>query len=83
MQKVRAEHIKELTEARAAVERQIDILTSGRPYYGINRQVQIADVLKRLRATLRELEECIAAESGSDAAAAVEAAEEKESWRSN
>jgi hypothetical protein len=67
METARARHIKELTEARAAVERQIDILTSGRPYYGINRQVQIADVLERLRATLGELEECIAAESGAAA----------------
>jgi hypothetical protein len=69
METARARHIKELTDARAAVERQIDILTSGRPYYGINRQVQIADVLERLRATLAELEECLAAESGADASA--------------
>jgi hypothetical protein len=67
MEAARARHIKELTDARAAVERQIDILASGRPYYGINRQVQIADVLERLRATLDELEECLAAESGADA----------------
>ena len=63
MEEDRAAHIQELTEARDAVARQIDVLTSGRPYYSMDRKVQIADVLKRLRDTLRELEECIAAES--------------------
>lgn len=64
MEEDKATHIKELTKARDTVERQIDILTNGRPYYGFNRGAQIADVMKRLQDTLRELEECIAAESG-------------------
>jgi hypothetical protein len=59
-----AVHIKELTKARNAVERQIDILTNCRPEYGINRKAQITDVLNRLHDTLRELEECIRAETG-------------------
>lgn len=67
MDEERARHIKELTEARDAVERQIDLLMSNRPYYGIGRKAQIADVIKRLNDTLRELEECIAAESGESA----------------
>lgn len=63
MDEDRASHIKELVEARDAVARQIDILMTGRPYYGMDRKAQIADVLKRLRNTLRELEGCIAVES--------------------
>lgn len=64
MEEDKATHIKELTEARDAVERQIDLLTNGRPYYAMDRNIQIADVLKRLRDTLRELEECIAGAIG-------------------
>lgn len=62
MEEDRATHIKELIEARDAVERQIDVLMNGDPHFGENRKVQMADVLRRLRDTLRELEECVAAE---------------------
>jgi hypothetical protein len=61
-----AAHLHELIEARDAVQWQIDMLAGGRPYYGTNRQLQIADVIKRLRSTLRDLEECLAAESRSN-----------------
>ncbi len=64
MEDDRATHIKELIRARDAVERQIDVLTNGDPHFGQNRKVQMADVLRRLQETLRELEECIAAEAG-------------------
>jgi hypothetical protein len=66
LEDTRQAHIRELIEARNAVERQINILIGGRPYYGFNRQLQIADVLKRLRDTLAELEECISTEHDSD-----------------
>ena len=61
----RAAHIKDLTEARNAVERQIEILLTGSPHKATNRDLQIGDLIKQLRNTLKELEECIAAESRS------------------
>jgi hypothetical protein len=64
MEDDRAAHIKELIKARDAVERQIDVLTNGDPHFGQSRKIQMDDVLRRLRDTLRELEECIAAEAG-------------------
>jgi hypothetical protein len=66
LEDTRQAHIRELIEARNAVERQINILVGGRPYYGFKRQRQIADVLKRLRDTLAELEDCISAEHDAD-----------------
>jgi hypothetical protein len=66
MEEDRAAHIKELTEARNAVERQIEILVSGSPPEATNRQLQIGDLIKQLRNTLSELEACIGAESESD-----------------
>lgn len=56
MEEDRATHIKKLIEARDAVERQIDVLTNGDPQFGENRNIQMDDVLRRLRDTLRELE---------------------------
>jgi hypothetical protein len=64
MEEDRAAHIKELIKARDAVERQIDVLANGDPRFGQNRELQMDDVLKRLRDTLRELDECIAAAQG-------------------
>jgi hypothetical protein len=64
MEEDRAAHIKELIKARDAVERQIDVLTNGDPRFGQNRKLQMDDVLRRLRDTLRELDECIAAAQG-------------------
>ena len=64
MEEDRATHIKQLIEARRAVERQIDVLTNCDPRFGENRNVQMDDVLRRLRDTLRKLEECIGAEAG-------------------
>jgi hypothetical protein len=59
----RAAHIEELTEARDTVARHIDILLTGRPYGGANRQIQVGDLIRQLRDTLSQLEECIADES--------------------
>jgi hypothetical protein len=64
MEEDRAAHIKELIKARDAVERQIDVLANGDPRFGQNRELQMDDVLRRLRDTLRELDECIAAAQG-------------------
>lgn len=66
MKESRAAYIRKLTDARDAVARQIEILEGGRPYYGMNRQVQIADVLKRLHDTVSGLEECIGAATDAD-----------------
>ena len=57
----RAALINQLTEVRVRLARQIDILLSRKPDYSTNREVQIDDLMKQLRATLREVEECIAA----------------------
>lgn len=65
MEEDRAAHIKELTEARDRVARQIDVLADCRPYYGMNRKRQIGSLIEKLRETLAELEECMAAESDS------------------
>jgi hypothetical protein len=64
MEEDRAAHIKELIKARDVVERQIDVLANGDPRFGQNRELQMDDVLRRLRDTLRELDECIAAAQG-------------------
>ena len=57
----RATLINQLTEVRVRLARQIDILLSRTPDYSSNRDAQIDDLMKQLRATLREVEECIAA----------------------
>ncbi len=61
-----ATYLKELIEARNAVEHQIELLAGGSPPQATNRELQIGDLVNRLRNTLRELDECIAAESSSD-----------------
>ena len=61
MRDSRAALINQLTEVRVRLARQIDILLSRRPDYSTNREVQIDDLMKQLRTTLREVEECIAA----------------------
>jgi hypothetical protein len=61
MRDSRAALINQLTEVRVRLARQIDILLSRKPDYSTNREVQIDDLVKQLRATLREVEECIAA----------------------
>lgn len=67
MDEDKATRIKDLTGARNAVERQIEMLVSGAPPQATNRQLQVGELIEQLRNTLSELEECIAAESGSDA----------------
>ncbi len=59
-------YIRKLTEARDRVARQIEILEGGRPYYAINREAQIRDVLEKLHRTISELEECIGAAADAD-----------------
>ena len=66
MRDSRAAYIRKLTEARDVVARQIEILEGGRPYYGLNREAQIADVLRRLRITVAGLEECISSAKVAD-----------------
>jgi hypothetical protein len=57
--------IQELTKARDEVQRQIDILAGGMHFGGVEK-IPVDDLLKQLRGTLRELDECIAAESNPD-----------------
>jgi hypothetical protein len=57
----RRARLKELTEARDKVERQIDLLLIGNPLcVGRNRDVQVGGLIEELSDTLRELRECIA-----------------------
>lgn len=61
-----ATHLKELIEARNAVEHQIELLMGGSPPQATNRELQIGELVNQLRNTLSELDECIAAGSRSD-----------------
>ncbi len=55
-------HIKELIDARATIARQIEIFEGAGPYEATNRKLQIGELIKQLRGTLRALDECISTE---------------------
>ena len=59
--------LSELVAARDNVQRQIDILASGAPFYGRNRDVQVGGLIADLTGTLRDLEKCIAEWKATDA----------------
>jgi hypothetical protein len=57
--------IQELKKARDNIQRQIDILAGGMHFGGVEK-IPVDGLMKQLRGTLRELDECIAAESNPD-----------------
>jgi len=59
--------LEELIAARDKVQREIEILQSGSPYQGSNRQVQVGGLMDKLEDTLSELEQCIAEWKSGDA----------------
>ena len=59
--------LRELIAARDKVQREIDVLASGAPLYGRNRDVQVGGLIGELTGTLRDLEQCIAEWKATDA----------------
>jgi hypothetical protein len=60
--------LKQLAEARDNIQRQIDLTLTGEPYSdATNRDIQVASILRTLRAQLREINEIIADMEASDA----------------
>jgi len=61
MKDTKAALINRLSEARGRLAHELDMLEGRKSSDGMNREAQVEDLLRQLRSTLGEIEECISA----------------------
>ena len=61
MKDTKATLINRLSEARSRLAHELDMLEGRKSANGMKREAHVEDLLRQLRSTLKEIEECISA----------------------